>query len=253
MTGEFDGRVALVTGSGSGMGRATALAFARMGAHVVVSDVRDHDAEATVATITAEGGSARSIRADVTDEAAVEALVAETLATFGRLDFAHNNAGVTDTPCTTGDLSLERWDRTIAVDLTGVFICMKHELAAMAAAGQGVIVNTSSGAGINGVAGLPAYVAAKHGVIGLTKTAALEYATQGIRVNAVCPGAIATPLIMEHLAGDEAALAAMVAEHPVRRIGLPEEVAAAVTFLCTDAAAFITGVALPVDGGAVAD
>jgi NAD(P)-dependent dehydrogenase (short-subunit alcohol dehydrogenase family) len=250
---EFRDRVALITGSGSGMGRASALAFAARGAQVVVSDIAESAGADTVRLIEKDGGKAAFIYGDVSDEQSVSDLVDAILARFGQLDFAHNNAGVTDTPCLTGEMSLEAWNRTLSVDLTGIFICMKHELRAMSQRGRGAIVNTSSGAGINGVAGLPAYVAAKHGVIGLTKTAALDYATAGIRVNAVCPGAIATPLIMEHLSGNQEALAAMIADHPIRRIGQPEEVAAAVVFLCSDAASFITGVALPVDGGAVAD
>lgn len=235
------------------MGRATAIEFGRRGAIVVVSDINGEQGAETVALLTAQGVTARYIDADVSSEPAVSSLVDQILGEFGRLDFAHNNAGVTDTPCSTADLSLERWERTIAVDLTGVFICMKHELRAMSQAGRGVIVNTASGAGINGVGGLPAYAAAKHGVIGLTKTAAIEYAAEGIRVNAVCPGWISTPLIMEHLENDEEALRSVVSTYPAGRLGRPEEVASAVAFLCTDEAAFITGVALPVDGGAVAD
>jgi NAD(P)-dependent dehydrogenase (short-subunit alcohol dehydrogenase family) len=182
----------------------------------------------------------------------VVALLNEVHDRFGRLDFAHNNAGVTDTVCPTAEMTLERWRRTIDVDLTGVFLCMREELRLMIPARRGSIVNTSSGVGVRGAAGLPAYVAAKHGVVGLTKTTALEVATMGIRVNAILPGAVDTPMLVETLEGDPDALAAMVAMHPIGRIGQPEEIATAVIFLCSDGASFVTGVALPVDGGVVA-
>ncbi len=246
---EFEGAVALVTGAGSGMGRASALAFGQRGCRVVVADIREEAAQETRAVIERSGGSALSVQVDVADERSVEELFDEVRRRFGRLDFAHNSAGVTDVACPTAAMTLARWSRVIDVNLTGTFLCLREELRLMIPAASGVIVNTSSGAGVRGGAGLPAYVASKHGVIGVTKSAAIEVASLGIRVNAILPGAVDTPMLAENLARDPAALAAMTKMHPIGRIGQPEEIAAAVLFLCSRQASFITGAALPVDGG----
>jgi NAD(P)-dependent dehydrogenase (short-subunit alcohol dehydrogenase family) len=251
--GSYTGSVALVTGAGSGIGRASATAFARAGAQVAVADVAEDAALETVAGIEAEvPGAARAFACDVADEASVAALVAAVVAAFGRLDAAHNNAGIS--PLTGGVVECERdvWDRVLAVNLTGVWLGMKHEIPAMLAGGGGAIVNTSSGAGLQGIPGMPAYVASKHGVVGLTKTAALEYATRGVRVNAVCPGTIHTPFLTEKAEAGFYTLEGMAANCPMKRLGQPEEIAAAVVWLCSDAASFVTGAVIPVDGATVA-
>jgi NAD(P)-dependent dehydrogenase (short-subunit alcohol dehydrogenase family) len=252
MAGEFHGKVALITGGGSGIGRATALAFARAGARVVVADVRPEGGEETAALIRAAGGEAIVVRADVALAAEVEAMVAATVAAYGRLDIAFNNAGVASGGAFTADCAEEAFDRVIAVNLKGVWLCMKHEIAQMLRQGGGAIVNTSSVAGLVGFRGRGDYVAAKHAVIGLTRTAALEYAPQGIRVNAVCPGYVMTPLIEGVLRREPEHMARMVAAEPVGRLGQPEEIAAAVLWLCSDAASFVTGHPLVVDGAFVA-
>jgi len=246
------GRVALVTGAGSGIGRATAVAFSRQGARVVVSDRDAAGGEQTVASIRSAGGDALFVRADVAVPRDVEALVARTVHDYGRLDFAFNNAGIEGRQALTADTSEEDWDRVIAVNLKGVWLCMKHEIPRMLAGQGGVIVNCSSVAGLVGFAQLPAYVASKHGVVGLTKTAALEYARSGIRVNAVCPGAIQTPMIDRVVAARPELAAALAAAEPVGRMGRPEEIAGAVVWLCSDEASFVTGQAWAVDGGWVA-
>jgi NAD(P)-dependent dehydrogenase (short-subunit alcohol dehydrogenase family) len=252
MTADFRGRVALVTGAGSGIGRASALAFARAGARVVVADVASSAGEETVRLIAAEGGKARFVHADVSQAAEVEALLRETVAVFGRLDLAHNNAGIESERAATHACSEENWDRTLAVNLKGVWLCMKHEIPEMLRQGGGAIVNSASVAGLVGLVELPAYVASKHGIVGLTRTAALEYAQQGIRVNAVCPGVIRTPMVERFAAANPRAQAELSAVEPIGRIGEPEEVAEAVVWLCSEAASFITGACLPVDGGWVA-
>jgi NAD(P)-dependent dehydrogenase (short-subunit alcohol dehydrogenase family) len=251
--GWYAGRVALVTGAGSGIGRATATEFARAGAQVAVADVVEDAARQTVAGIEAEApGAARAFACDVSDEASVAALVAAVVGAFGRLDAAHNNAGIS--PLTGGVVECDRdvWDRVLAVNLTGVWLGMKHEIPALLAGGGGAIVNTSSGAGLQGIAGMPAYVASKHGVVGLTKTAALEYATRGVRVNAVCPGTVRTPFLEEKAAAGFYTLEGMAASCPMKRLAEPEEIAAAVVWLCSDAASFVTGAVIPVDGATVA-
>jgi NAD(P)-dependent dehydrogenase (short-subunit alcohol dehydrogenase family) len=253
MTGLCTGKVALVTGAGSGIGRATALAFHREGAKVVVSDVAVDGGEETVRLITQAGGEAIFVKANVAQASEVEALVNKTVRTYGRLDCAHNNAGVPGPNKTTIDISEEKWNQVIAVNLTGVWYCLKYELAQMLKQGSGAIVNTSSDAGLVGLRRGAAYVASKHGVIGLTKTAALEYAKAGIRVNAVCPGPIDTPMLRGS-GGEQSArfVDKMVAAQPGGRLGKPEEIAEAVVWLCSDAASFVTGHALPVDGGYMA-
>ncbi|MBI3799218.1 MAG: SDR family oxidoreductase [Deltaproteobacteria bacterium] len=252
MAGRLDGKVALVTGSGSGIGRASALAFAREGAKVVVADVVVDGGQETVRLITAAGGEGLFVKTDVSKAAEVEALIKQTVATYGRLDCAYNNAGVEGAFVSTTEYTEADWDRVLAINLKGVWLCMKYEITQMLQQGGGAIVNTASGAGLVGVVGLSAYVASKHGVIGLTKTAALEYAKAGIRVNAVCPGVIQTPMIAR-LTGSRPDLGeALVAAEPIGRTGKPEEIAEAAVWLCSDAASFVTGHAMSVDGGYVA-
>ena len=246
------GRVALVTGGGSGIGRATAVAFAAAGATVAVADLDGDAATGTVDLVRAGGGEAEALVLDVVDEAAVGATVAGVLDRFGRLDAACNNAGTPGTYADLADQSAADWDRTLAVNLTGVFLCLRAEVPAMVAAGGGAVVNVASAAGLMGFARLPAYVASKHGVGGLTKSVALEVAGDGVRVNAVCPGSIRTPMLSGFVGGDEDALAAMGRQAPMRRLGTPEEVAEAVVWLCSDASSFVTGQALGVDGGVLA-
>jgi NAD(P)-dependent dehydrogenase (short-subunit alcohol dehydrogenase family) len=252
MAGEFAGQVALVTGAGSGIGRASALAFARAGARVVVADVATPGGEETVRLITASGGEAHFVGADVSQPGDVEALVRQTIERYGRLDLAHNNAGIESARAATHTCTEENWDRTLAVNLKGVWLCLKYEIAAMLRQGGGAIVNTASVAGLVGLPELPAYVASKHGIVGLTKTAALEYAPRGIRVNAVCPGVIRTPMIERFAAANPQAQTELSAAEPIGRLGEPEEVAQAVLWLCSAAASFVTGSCLPVDGGWVA-
>jgi NAD(P)-dependent dehydrogenase (short-subunit alcohol dehydrogenase family) len=248
MSGAMAGRVALVTGGSSGIGRATALAFAREGARVVVAADRNVEGgEETARLIVEGGGAATFVRADVSRAGDVEALVARAVDLYGRLDYAHNNAGVGQGgTATTAECSEEAWDRVLGINLKGVWLCLKYEIRQMLRQGGGAIVNTASAAGLIAQEGMPAYVASKHGVVGLTRAAALEYGRIGIRVNAVCPGYVQTPLAARRLAQAGAAIAA---QHAMGRIGTPEEVAAAVVWLCSDAAGFVTGLAMPVDGG----
>jgi NAD(P)-dependent dehydrogenase (short-subunit alcohol dehydrogenase family) len=250
----FSGKVALVTGGASGIGRACAQLFAREGASVVVSDVALEGGEQTVGLIEEDGGQASFVEADVSKASQVEALVGRTVETYGRLDYAFNNAGIEGPMATnTADYTEEDWDRVIAVNLKGVWLCMKHEIPQMLSQGAGSIVNNSSVEGLVGLQGTSAYAASKHGVVGLTKTAALEYAQSGIRVNAVCPGLIRTPMVERYTGGDaetEAQWAAIF--EPVGRMGSSEEVAEAVVWLCSEAASFVTGHAMAVDGGFLA-
>jgi NAD(P)-dependent dehydrogenase (short-subunit alcohol dehydrogenase family) len=250
MAGVMDGRVALVTGAASGLGRACSVALGAAGASVVVADV---DADGGAETVGLVDGPAEFVATDVTDPDAVAAMVGHAVERFGRLDAAVNNAGTTGTGAPVADYSLEDWNRTLALNLTGVFLCMKHEIPAMLAGGDGgAIVNMSSGAGLVGFPGLPAYVASKHGVVGLTRAAALEYVQQGIRVNAVCPGSTRTPMLEAFMGGDPTIEKMMEKSAPIGRLGRPEEIAEAVVWLCSDAASFVVGHALAVDGGAVA-
>lgn len=241
--------VALVTGASSGIGRASALAFASKGARVVVSDVLEEAGQGLVQEIRAQGQEAIFIRADISEPRDVEGLVQGALLQFGRLDFAFNNAGIEGHEASTLDCTEQNWDRVIAVNLKGTWLCMKHELAHMLGRGAGAIVNCSSIAGLVGFAQLPAYVASKHGVVGLTRTAALECAKSGVRVNAVCPGAILTPMLERVMSSTPEMRAQLLASEPMGRIGAPEEIAAAVMWLCSDGASFVTGQALAVDGG----
>ncbi|HEY7133820.1 MAG TPA: glucose 1-dehydrogenase [Acidimicrobiia bacterium] len=249
---EMSGKVAIVTGGSTGIGRASALAFARRGANVVIADVNDDAAGEAVELVKAEGTEARYVRTDVTESGQVAAMVEQTVGAFGRLDYAHNNAGMSGMSAGVVDCTEEQWNRTLALNLTGVFLSMKHEIPKMLAAGGGAIVNTSSGAGLVGFAALPAYVASKHGVIGLTKSAALELVRAGIRVNAICPGTTRTPMIENYIGGDPQMEKLMTMASPLGRMAKPEEMAEAAVWLCSDAASFVNGVALPVDAGAVA-
>lgn len=245
-------KVALVTGASSGIGRATALVFAREGAKVVVADMNVVGGEETVQLVKAAGGDAFFVQTDVSQATSVEAMVSKTVETYGRLDYAHNNAGVEGTLSRTAEHTEEDWEPVIRINLKGVWLCMKYEIPQMLQQGGGAIVNTASGAGLIGVKRMPAYVASKHGVVGLTKTAALEYAKSGIRVNAVCPGVIQTSMVERVTGNRPDVLDKMIAAEPIGRSGRPEEIAEAVVWLCSDAASFVTGHAMAVDGGAVA-
>jgi len=246
------GRVALVTGAASGIGRAAALAFAREGARVVVSDVAAEGGDETVRLIKAAGGEAGFVRADISREADVTAMVDETVGRFGRLDCAFNNAGIPGEQARTADYGADTWARVLAVNLTGVWLCMKAEIPRMLAQGGGAIVNTASVAGLQGFARHAAYTVSKHGVVGLTRTAALEYAREGLRINAVCPGYIRTGMTGPFLASQPGLEERVSQIEPIGRIGTPEEVAEAVVWLCSDAASFVTGHIMPVDGGLTA-
>ena len=245
--------VCLVTGGASGIGRAIALAWAREGAKAVVSDLAAAavGGEETVAQVRAAGAEAVFVAADVARDADCAALVARTLERFGRLDAACNNAGVGGTIAQTADYALDEWHRVLSVNLTGVFLCMKHEIPALLASGGGAIVNVASILGAVGFAGAPAYTAAKHGVLGLTKVAALDYTARGVRVNAIGPAFIHTPMIAG-LEGDPATLQALEAMHPVGRLGRPEDVAERVAWPSSARASFVNGAYWPVDGGFLA-
>ena len=254
MSGQLNGKVALITGGASGIGRATALTFAREGAKLIIADMNEDGGQQTVHMITEHGGEATFVQVDVSRATEVEALISKTVQTYGRLDCAHNNAGIGSRPrVLLHELSEESWERVISINLKGVWLCMKYELIQMCTQGGGAIVNTASIMGLVGSwSRSGVYNASKHGVVGLTKTAALEYAKSGIRVNAVCPGYIRTPLIEEALTSNPEMEAQIVARHPVGRMGRPEEIAEAVMWLCSDAASFVTGHTMTVDGGYVA-
>lgn len=249
MAGLVEGKVALVTGGGSGIGRQACLVFSREGAQVVVCDVAVEGGEETVGQIEQAGGQATFIKADVAQAAEVEALVAKTVETYGRLDCAYNNAGIAGQTARVADDSEQNWDRILSINLKGVWLCLKYEIAHMLQQGGGAIVNTASDAGLIGLKRAGAYVASKHGVVGLTKTAALEYAKSNIRVNAVCPGPIDTPMLR---GASERVIDAMAAAQPNGRLGQPQEIAEAAVWLCSDAASFVTGHPMPVDGGYIA-
>jgi NAD(P)-dependent dehydrogenase (short-subunit alcohol dehydrogenase family) len=246
----FSGKTAIVTGGSFGIGQATAIAFANKGASVVVADVAD--GSETVNQITSYGGNALFVKCDVSKEKEVEALVAKTLETYGSIDYAFNNAGIEGHFAPLFDISEEEFDRTINVNLKGVFLCMKHQIPVMLKQGSGAIVNCASIAGLVGFPAATAYVASKHGVVGMTKTAALEFAKNNIRVNAVCPGVIKTPMIDRFIADNPGGEAQLTMGEPIGRMGKPEEIASAVIWLCSDGASFTTGQALAVDGGWVA-
>ncbi len=250
MPGLVDRKVALVTGAAGGIGRASALVFAREGASVVVSDTDAVGGDETVKTIRDSGGEAIFVRADVSDRSDVEALVKKTVDRYGRLDCAFNNAGMAGSVgASTHEYTQEVWDKVIAVNLTGVWLCMQYELRQMLSQGSGAIVNTASIWGLVGAPGAAAYVASKHGVAGLTRAAALEYAPKGIRINAVNPGTIKTKVLDPFIAAIPDFEAMMAGLHPIGRIGRPAEVGEGVVWLCSDAASFVVGQNIPIDGG----
>jgi len=253
MTQQFSGKVALVTGGASGLGRVSAIALAQAGSKVAVSDVNVSEGEATARMISDAGGQAIFVKADVTKPAEVEALVQETARTFSRLDLALNNAGIDGVRARTADYPEDVWHQVINVNLTGVFLCMKFELPLMVKQGSGVIINMSSVAGVTGFPGHAAYTASKHGVIGLTRTAAIDYAKAGIRVNAICPAYTRTPMLSRMLEQRPDLEAKLISRVPLRRLGTAEEIAQAVLYLFSNAAAFITGHSLVMDGGIVAE
>lgn len=247
----FDGKVALVTGAASGIGRATARRLGRAGAKVLVTDIDGEGAEDVAEAITSAGGEAGALSVDVSDPVQVTAMVDHVVERWGGLDLAFNNAGVSGTFAALADQTLADWERTLTINLTSVFLCLQAEIPAMLASGGGAIVNTSSAAGQMGFVNLPAYVASKHGVIGLTKSVALEFARKGVRVNAVCPGTVRTTML-EAFAGSMKAVEDMGTMAPIGRVGEPEEIAEAVVWLLSDAASFVTGQALAADGGVLA-
>ena len=253
MAGILDGKVALITGAGSGIGRATAKIFAREGAKLLIADIVEDAGNETLGIVKDSGASAIFMKVDVSQENAAEAMVAKVVETYGRLDCAFNNAGIEGEGAVTHKCTMANWSRVIAINLTGVWLCMKAEIDQMLKqGGGGAVVNTSSMAGLVGSAGGPAYVAAKHGVAGLTKTAALEYGRHGIRVNAVCPGPIRTPMMQRIMRGSAEAEQRFIRAEPLKRFGEPEEIGESVAWLCSDRASYVTGVAMPVDGGAFA-
>jgi NAD(P)-dependent dehydrogenase (short-subunit alcohol dehydrogenase family) len=248
-TNRFDGKVAFVTGGGTGIGRATAVRFASEGANVAVVGLSADDNANTVRQIESVGQHGLGIVCDVTDSSAVLAALQRTVDAFGGLDVAFNNAGIEQPPAAAGEITEEQWDRIIAVNLRAVFVCMRLEIPFLLERGGGAIVNTSSGAGVKGFRGQAAYAAAKHGVIGLTKSAALDYAGSNIRINSVCPGIIDTEMMTRFTGDTEPGRASVIAQEPIGRMGRPDEIAAAVTFLCSDDASFAIGHSLIVDGG----
>lgn len=255
MAGPLEGKGTLVTGAASGIGRAAAIEFAGAGARVLATDIDDDGGEETVAQIREAGGSAHYLHVDVADPDDVERMVGEAVSRFGRLDGAFNNAGTEGTLTTTVEYPDEIWARVIAINLTGVWLCMKHEIPAMLEHGGGSIVNNASILGLVGFETASAYTASKHGVLGLTKVAALEYAAQGIRVNAVCPAFIETPMVMDRgvaAGSDPEMLEQIVALHPIGRLGRPEEIANLAIWLLSDAASFVTAQAIAADGGFLA-
>lgn len=253
MTKLLEGKSGLVTGAASGIGRASAIAFAKEGAKVMVSDVSQEGGEETVRLIIEEGGEAEFFKCDVSDEGQVKALVEATIAAFGKLDWAHNNAGIASPSAPIADMESKDWKKTLSIDLDGSFYCLKYELAAMMKSGGGAIVNTSSTAGLRGVPNLSPYSSSKWGVNGLTKTAAIEYGKYGIRVNSICPGMTETPGVEAWTKGAPEQAAQVKSTIPLGRLGTAEEQANAAIWLCSDKASYITGVNLEIDGGRSAE
>jgi NAD(P)-dependent dehydrogenase (short-subunit alcohol dehydrogenase family) len=252
MSSQWRDRVALVTGGSLGIGRATSMAFARLGARVVIADVQVDAGKAVTAEIEQNGGEVIFIETDVSRPDQVRSLIDTIVDSYGRLDFAFNNAGIEGEVAPTTECTEENWDRVTHINMKGVWLCMKHEIRQMLEQGKGAIVNMSSVAGLVGYENVPAYSASKHGIIGLTKTAALEYADDGIRVNAICPGVIDTAMVDRFTGGDEEVRQGLVESQAMSRLGKPQEIADVVTWLCSDAASFVTGQALAADGGFVA-
>ncbi|MGO4250470.1 glucose 1-dehydrogenase [Paenarthrobacter sp. RAF54_2] len=248
-THDFTGKVAMVTGGGSGMGRSTAIAFAAAGARTVVVDLSEESARATADLILEQGGEAIAVRCDVTRSEDVKAALEETVATYGRLDAAFNNAGLEHGLIATAEIPDAEFDRIVGVSLKGVFLSMKFQIPLMLASGGGAIVNNSSAAGLSGFKGQAAYSAAKHGMVGLTRSAALDYASENVRINAICPGIVDTPMMDRVTGGTSNGRAAVITMEPIGRMGRPEEIADTVLWLCSDAASFVVGHALSVDGG----
>jgi NAD(P)-dependent dehydrogenase (short-subunit alcohol dehydrogenase family) len=246
---KFTGKVAFVTGAGSGIGRATALAFARQGATVVVADISQENSEETARLIEEQGSRVLAVTCDVSRAEDVKAALAQTIQEFGRLDFAFNNAGVEQRAAAVADFEEDEWNRIMDVNVRGVFLCMKYQIPLLLKQGGGAIVNTSSGAGVIGIKGGGAYAASKHAIVGLTKSAALDYAAQNIRINAVAPGYIATSMMDRFTGGSAEGWEKITAEEPIGRVGRPEEIADAVLWLCSDASSFIVGHTLVADGG----
>lgn len=250
-TKRFEGKVAFITGGATGIGQATAVAFAREGANVALTE-HEQSAEQTVNIIEDVGGRALVVKCDVRQDQKVKNGIEKAIETFGRLDYAFNNAGTEGKMVSTAEYSVKEWDRVIDTNLKGVFLCMKYEIPQMLKQGAGVIVNCSSGAGLTGFPDIAAYVASKHGVIGVTKTAALDYAKSNIRINAICPGMTDTPMMERYSGGTPEGYKQIIDQEPVGRMAKPEEMADAVLWLCSDSASFVTGEAIRVDGGQLA-
>ncbi|MSP43390.1 MAG: SDR family oxidoreductase [Alphaproteobacteria bacterium] len=248
----MDGKVVIITGAASGIGRATAQIFAREGARVIIADVNEKGGEETLSMINKQGHQGMFVKTDITVETDVKTLIDRAINAHGRLDAAYNNAGVEGKQAFTADMPGNEFDKIIAANLRGVYLCMKYEIQAMLKGGGGAIVNTASAAGLIGIPGMSAYCASKHGVIGLTKAAALEYAKSGIRVNCVCPGAIDTPMLSRVTQTDPVVLGQLIASEPIGRMGRPSEIGEAAVWLCSDHASFVTGHSMAVDGGLVA-
>lgn len=247
--GLFSGKVAFITGGAAGIGLATAIAFGKQGAHVVIADRSESKNEKALSLIKEEGGKAIAVRCDVQYADDIKPALEKTIQTYGRIDYAFNNAGVEQPAQAIADIPEEEFDRQMNINLKGVYLCMKYEIPLLLKSGGGAIVNTSSGAGVKGFKGQAAYAAAKHGIIGLTRSAALDYADKNIRINAVCPGIIETPMMDRFSGGTPEGRQRVIAQEPIGRMGKPEEIASAVVWLCSDGASFATGHALVVDGG----